>query len=65
MYFPTGLQLLQQPAGSDDPSLMISYGKDDNRAVLMTLGGTAVRECLKPIDGLDPKQYKFCTVGRG
>ena len=76
VYFPTGLQLLPRPNGyrkNDDqpsdnapglPSLMFSYGKDDSLAHAMTLSGEAVREYLQPIDGLDPQQYKFCTIGK-
>ena len=43
---------------------MISYGKDDNRAMTMTLSGEAVQEYLRPIQGIDPQKYKFCTVGK-
>ena len=78
MYFPTGLQVLPAPKpdssmsgglGDDEattatPSLLVSYGKDDSRAMTMTLSGKAVREFLKPIDSLEPEKYKFCTVGR-
>ena len=79
VYFPTGLQLLPltmgqrkndgQPSTTSAPSsglpfLMFSYGKDDSLAHTMTLSGAAVQEYLQPIDGLDPKQYKFCTIGK-
>jgi hypothetical protein len=79
VYFPTGLQLLPpfSPSSSptsasgtgsgsgSSPSLLISYGKDDYRAMMLTLSGEAVQEYLKPIQDLNPQTYKFCTVGRG
>ena len=68
VYFPTGLQLLNGAAApSDSPlasssggsgkSLLVTYGKDDNRVMMMRLGEEALREYLEPLDDLDPKRY--------
>ena len=64
VYFPTGLQLVPESEGRGK-SLMVSYGKDDNRAMIMRLGEGVLAEYLMPLDGLKPRQYKFCTVGKG
>ena len=64
VYFPAGLQLLPGSEGSGR-SLLVSYGKDDNRAMIMRLGEGVLAEYLMPLNKLKPSQYKFCTVGRG
>ena len=60
--FPTGLQLVHHPNGP--PSLLLGYGKGDDRIMMLTLAHQAVQEYLKPVEGRDAKQYRFCSVGR-
>ena len=60
--FPTGLQLVHHPNGP--PSLLLGYGKGDDRIMMLTLGHQAVQEYLQPVGGRDAKQYRFCSVGR-
>ncbi len=40
-------------------------GKDDNRAMAMTLTTDLINEWLMPVKTLQPENYKFCTVGTG
>ncbi len=51
------------PAAGD--SLLLTYGKGDNTLMAMTLGPELLQEWLMPIASLQPKDYRFCTVGRG
>eukprot|EP00955_Chlamydomonas_euryale_P033779 349632-Chlamydomonas_euryale.AAC.37 len=59
VYFPSGLQRMP------DKSIMVSYGKDDARMMVMTVSESLVYEWVKPIDRLDPEEYKFCSIGSG
>jgi hypothetical protein len=64
--FPTGLQLLRNSSASGTPpSLLLSYGKGDDRVMMMTLGYKAVQEYLQPVDSWKPERYRFCTAGMG
>lgn len=47
------------------PRLLLTYGKDDNQLFSMTLGPELLREWLMPVGTLTPRDYRFCTVGRG
>ena len=63
--FPTGLQLIRDRGTSSGkrPSLLLGYGKGDDRVMMMTLSHEAVQEYLMPVSGVDARQYKFCTIG--
>ena len=54
--FPAGLQLLQSGG------LLVSYGKGDDRSMLLTLGRAMLEEMLQPVDGLDARNYELCTI---
>ncbi len=63
--FPTGLQALRHADNPlAPPSLLLGYGKGDDRVMTLTLSPQAVQEYLQPVDWLEPKQYKFCAVGK-
>ena len=47
----------------EQPSLLLTYGKGDDRIMMMTLSMEAVREYLQPLETMDPEEYKFCTIG--
>ncbi|GAX82904.1 hypothetical protein CEUSTIGMA_g10330.t1 [Chlamydomonas eustigma] len=70
VYFPTGLQLIPQTdvdsAGQKrSPGLLLTFGKDDNKAMSMKLGSDVLEEYLEHISTVDPQAYKFCAVRVG
>jgi hypothetical protein len=54
----------QEPAASENlhSSLILTYGKDDNKLMALTLGYELLEEWLIPISNLSPDTYKFCSL---
>eukprot|EP00955_Chlamydomonas_euryale_P007768 82252-Chlamydomonas_euryale.AAC.3 len=46
-----------------DGSLLLSYGKDDARAMAMTLDRELVDEWVRPLGEFAPQDMRFCTIG--
>ena len=63
--FPAGLQLITNQEAPHRPSLLISYGKGDDRVMALTLGADALREYLLPIKSIEAHQYKLCALRPG
>jgi hypothetical protein len=47
------------------PGLLLTFEKDDNKAMSLTLGADLLEEYLEPIAALDPRRYMFCSVNMG
>ncbi|GAX77929.1 hypothetical protein CEUSTIGMA_g5371.t1 [Chlamydomonas eustigma] len=72
VYFPTGLDRLRgtfssSVASTDNKqeppsSLILTYGKDDNKLMALNLGAELLEEWLIPISNLSPEHYKFCSL---
>ena len=60
VYYPSGAILVN--GEGNEQSLVVAYGKGDDRILTMELSHSMVTEYLEPVEGRDPRNYKFCTM---